>query len=277
MVPMRIKFTLFPTLILCLMFGIGWKPEYHNHLEYQESQSGYVLNQPSEIIPKEIVQDMIGQVNQERILTDLRRLTGVEPVCTSEGCYTITGRETGSEGLQWAKDYVFETLDSLHFRVEVQNWSMQGYTDQNIIARKDGFLYPDEEIYFIAHLDGYLDNNPAADDDASGVVALLELARILVSHSLSHPVVFLISTGEEHGTLGARSYVAQLTQEEIDSIQYVVSAEMLGWDSDNDGAMQLWSGDPLLYPSSYIFTQMLGDIITAYPLNLIPQIVTGCD
>lgn len=269
---MRLKFTLFPTLIICMVFGIPWRTEDQNHPEYQESQTAYGVNQSLEIIFQEKVQEMIGQVNQERILSDLRRLTGVEPLCTSNGCYTITGRETGSEGLQWAKDYISDVFVSLNYPIEIQDWSLQGYNDQNIIARKKGIIYPNEEIYFIAHLDGYLENNPAADDDASGVVSILELARILADRSLSRSVILIITTGEEHGALGARSYIAQLTQEEINRIMYVVSAEMLGYDSNNDGAMQLWSGDQPLD-----FVHMLSNIINTYQLGLVPQIVSGCD
>ncbi len=108
------------------------------------------------------------------------------------------------------------------------------------------------------------------------LVSLLELARVLSGRTLSRPVVLFFSTGEEHGSLGSHSFVEQYP-ERLGEIKYLVSAEMLGWDSNNDGKMQLWSGDPVLYPSSMEFTQLLSEIITAYSLNLIPQIVTGCD
>jgi len=215
--------------------------------------------------------EMVGEVNQERVLTDLRRLTGVEPICTGNGCYTITNRETGSEGLQWAKDYIYEQLVSMDYVVEIQDWRSSGYTDQNLIARKYGSVYPGEEIIFIAHVDGYLENNPAADDDASGVVCLLEVARILSSRSLSRTVVLIFSTGEEHGSLGSHSYVDQLTPEQLSAIKYLVSVEMIGYDSNHDGAMELWSGDQ---PQDFV--QLLSELITAYVPGLTPKIVTGC-
>jgi hypothetical protein len=220
--------------------------------------------------PADITWEMLREVNQDRILTDLRRLTGEEPICTVNGCYTITDRETGSIGLQWTKDYIYETLVSLHYSVEVQGWSREGYTDQNLIARKQGMVFPGEEIYFIAHLDGYPKNNPAADDDASGVVSLLELARILSSRTLNRTVVLFFSTGEEHGSLGSHSFV-EMYPERLGTIKYLVSVEMLGYDSDNDGLMELWSGDQPLD-----FVNRLSNIITTYQLDLIPKVVTGC-
>jgi Peptidase family M28 len=262
-------FSLYPILIFCLLFGFGWRS---NHLGLQSNET----SQLTQISPKPIVEEMIGKVSQERILTNLKRLTGVEPLCISNGCITITGRETESQGLKWAKDYVYETLVDLHYSVEVLNWHKDGYDGQNILAYKPGLLFPDEAIYFIAHLDGTIVDNPSADDDASGAVCLLELARVLSVRSLSRPVVLFFSTGEEHGSLGSYSFVEQYPKR-LGEIKYLVSVEMLGWDSNDDGKMQLWTGDPVLYPSSLEFTQLLSEIITTYPLNLIPQIVTGCD
>ena len=262
---------LYPTILLGLVFGIGLTFTCQKQPDFRSTPSVNAQSRTTEIIPLDMVREMIGQVNQERILTDLRRLTGVEPICTDNGCYTITGRETGSEGLQWAKDYVSETLNSLNYSVVRQDWSRSGYVDQNIIIRKQGRVYPNEEIYFIAHLDGYLTNNPAADDDASGVACLLELARILRSRFLSHTVVLIFSTGEEHGALGSRSYVDQLNQEQLNAIKYLVSVEMLGYDSNNDGKMELWPGD-----QPVDFVNMLSEIINTYQIDLTPVIVTGC-
>ncbi len=225
-------------------------------------------NDTSAALP--VVQEMIDLVDKDRILQDLRRLTGVEPICTSHGCTTITGRETGTQNLQWAKDYVYETLINLHYTVEVQNWTLNGLSDQNILAHKRGFLYPNEEIYFIAHLDGYLAQNPAADDDATGSVALLELARILANQNLKRSVTIFFSTGEEHGARGAKSFVNSYP-ERLANIKYLISSEMLGYDSNNDGVMELWSGD-----TNTEFQQMLKDIIGAYPITLTPRIYDGC-
>lgn len=223
------------------------------------------------------VRMMMLEVNRDRALRELRQLTGEEPICIRKGCFTIKNRETGSEGLRWAKDYVYEELFRLAYNVEVVDWSHSGYSDQNVIAKKPGVVSPQNEIYFVAHLDGVspegADRSPAADDNASGVVALLELARILSDQALDRTVVLLFSTGEEHGVLGTRSYVDDLSPEELAAIRYVVNVEMLSYDSDNDGVMQLWSGD---HPPSLAFAHMLSEIISTYSLDLTPHIISGC-
>ncbi len=256
---------LFSVLILSWLLGFAWITGGLATSAQQQSDS------TAAIIPQPIVQEMIDQVSQERVLADLRRFTGEEPICTTlNGCNTLTDRYTGSTELQWAKDYIQETLLGLHYSVEVLDWNRDGYTDQNILAHKQGILYPNEQIYFIAHLDGYPHDNPAADDDGSGAVALLELARILANRSLSRSVTLFFSTGEEQGSKGSHQFVADYP-DRLGSIKYLVSVEMLGYDSNSDGRMELWSGD-----TNTEFQLLLANIVDAYPLNLIPQVITGC-
>jgi hypothetical protein len=52
---------------------------------------------------------------------------------------------------------------------------------------------------------------PGANDDASGVALVLELARVLSKRKLDATVVFLATAGEEQGLLGAKEHVATLT------------------------------------------------------------------
>lgn len=223
------------------------------------------------------INEMLDQVDKNRALDELHRLIGDIPICNETECHIITNRETGSEGLQWVKDYIYAELVSLGYSVELQDWSKSGYSDQNLIARKPGRVSTDKEIYFIAHMDGVnpqgAQRSPAADDNASGVVDILELARILSSRLLSRTVVLFFSTGEEHGALGVKSYIDQLSPDQLNKIWYVVDVDMVSYDSNFDGEMQLWSGD---HSQSQDFAHMFGRIIDAYQLGLVPNIVTGC-
>jgi hypothetical protein len=262
----------YSTFILSLIFGIGLRSDYPNQQKQIVSQVISINDLISEtaITPIGVIQEMIGQVNKDRALSDLRRLTGEEQICLDHGCYTIANRLTGSVGLQLAKDYVCEELVNLGYSVEIQDWSASGYSDQNLIIRKTGINFPEEEIYFVSHLDG-VNYSPAADDNASGVVGLLELARILRSRPISSTMVLLFSTGEEQGALGVRSYVNQLTLDQLEAINYVVNVDMISYDSNNDGVMELWNGT-----QPVDFVQVLIDIISAYQIGLMPQIVSDC-
>jgi len=273
------------TLALCsiiplgLVFAVGLTSVRQKQTEYRGMQPASIkeLSQTTVISPTEVVWEMLGQVDRDRVLNDLRRLTGEEPICANSGCYTITNRLTGSEGLHWAKDYICEDLVGLGYSVESRDWSRSGLADQNLIARKLGVFSPTEEVYFVAHVDGVRtgveERFPAADDDASGVVDNLELARILSSSSFSRTVVLLFSTGEEQGNLGVQSYIDQLSPTELSSIRYVVNVDMVGYDANRDGVMELWPGD---HSPSLALAQMMSETIRAYQLDLAPTLVVGC-
>jgi hypothetical protein len=271
------------TLSTALLFGLAlaatlaFACQRQTKGEDTQRISSTELTQTTVISPTDTVWEMLGQVNLDRALEDLRQLSGEEPMCAGTYCYTIANRLTSTEGLQWATDYVSRELVSLGYAVEVQNWSRSGYTDRNVIARKTGVYSPTEEIYFVAHVDGVKptaeERFPAADDDASGVVDNLELARILSRHTFSRTVVLLFTTGEEQGRLGARSYLDQLSPAELSSIKYAVNVDMVGYDGNGDGVMELWHGG---HTPSMALTQMMSDTIRAYQLDLAPGFVVGC-
>jgi Peptidase family M28 len=234
------------------------------------------LSPEADIIPLDVVWDMLGQVNQDRALDDLRQLTGEEPICLGYGCYTIIHRLTGSQGLNWAQDYLYENLVDLGYDVEFIDWSSSGLADQNLIARKDGVLNPTEEVYFVSHVDGfrsYETNFPAADDNASSVVNGLELARIMSNYEFERTLVLFFSSGEEQSALGVKAYLDQLSPEELGAIKYVVNRDMTGYDGNGDRVMELFHGG---HPPSIALTQMMSEIIEAYQLNLVPIAVAGC-
>jgi hypothetical protein len=225
----------------------------------------------------EIIREILGKVSIDRAINDLNLLTGEKPICNGEECYTIRNRLTGSEGLMWAKRYVYDELVSLSYSVEIQNWSTSKWSDQNIIARKPGATHPEEEVFFVAHLDGAGSNGvfryPAADDNASGVVDILELARVLEDYSLDRTVVLLISTGEEQGTLGVQSYLSGLSLKDISGIKYVINIDMIGYDTNQDAAIEIWHAN---HSPSINLANMVIETIENYSINLEPRLVVGC-
>ena len=77
----------------------------------------------------------------------------------------------------------------------------------NIIATLRGAAALDGAILLAAHYDS-VPAGPGAADDGSGIAGVLEIARILAARpASSHPVVLLITDGEEAGLLGALLFV----------------------------------------------------------------------
>ncbi|MCW5754132.1 MAG: M28 family peptidase [Phycisphaeraceae bacterium] len=89
-------------------------------------------------------------------------------------------------------------------------------------------------VYVIAHYDSRASDPmdarsaaPGANDDGSGTVLVLELARVLAEVSLDCTVVFMATAGEEQGLLGARAH-ARAAHAEGRSIVGVLSNDIVG-------------------------------------------------
>ena len=88
---------------------------------------------------------------------------------------------------------------------------------RNVLARIPGSDRPDETVMYGAHWDAYGRATPVGDDDiyngavdnATGVAALIELARLFkAGEAPERSVVFAAWTAEEAGLLGAEYYAA---------------------------------------------------------------------
>jgi aminopeptidase YwaD len=69
---------------------------------------------------------------------------------------------------------------------------------------------------------------PGANDNASGVALLLELADSVMRNPLPLPVLFIAFTGEEAGLIGSRSFVAAPPLP-LDSIRFVLNLDLFGF------------------------------------------------
>jgi Peptidase family M28 len=68
---------------------------------------------------------------------------------------------------------------------------------------------------------------PGANDDASGVAAVLEMARVMAPHEFDATIVFMAVPGEEQGLLGATYYAEQAKQKNLD-IQAMFTNDIVG-------------------------------------------------
>jgi hypothetical protein len=104
---------------------------------------------------------------------------------------------------------------------------------KNVICNKEGEL--DRVILVCAHYDTILGENiedtisraPGADDNASGVAAILEIARILCKIDLKYDIQFVFFSGEEQG-LGGSEHYAQYLKDKQATLELVINLDMIG-------------------------------------------------
>ena len=106
--------------------------------------------------------------------------------------------------------------------LDVRNtFDTSAYRERNVIADLPGSS-PDEVVLIGAHLDSW-DPAQGAQDDGSGVAAVLDAARILKSLNVRprRTIRFAFFSGEEEACLGSRAYVAA-HEKELDRLRAVL-------------------------------------------------------
>jgi Zn-dependent M28 family amino/carboxypeptidase len=111
----------------------------------------------------------------------------------------------------------------------------------NAMATLKGTDPNDNRVYIISgHLDSRVTDvmnrtapAPGANDDGSGVAAVLECARILSKHSFPSTIVFVAFSGEEQGLLGA-SFLADRAAKEKWNIDAMLNNDIMGSNHSNE-------------------------------------------
>ncbi|MBU0640180.1 MAG: M28 family peptidase [Planctomycetes bacterium] len=99
-----------------------------------------------------------------------------------------------------------------------------GSTYYNVVGELPGTVRPDEVYIIGAHYDSV--SNPGADDDASGVAAVLEIARLVSQWESEATIRFIAFDREEQGTVGSSRYASLHAD---DDIRGMVAMDMIAY------------------------------------------------
>lgn len=107
---------------------------------------------------------------------------------------------------------------------------------KNIYVELTGKELPREVLYVSCHFDA-APHAPGADDDGTGVAALLEVARVLKDRPMKRTVRLMFFNLEEVNLRGSVEYVRNVRPRD-DKVIGMVSLEMLGYFSDEPGSQK---------------------------------------
>ncbi|MBI4358701.1 MAG: M20/M25/M40 family metallo-hydrolase [Candidatus Omnitrophica bacterium] len=153
--------------------------------------------------------------------------------------------------------YVKETLAGLGYEIELDLFSFEGGRFENIIGRKKGGV-SEERIIVGAHFDT-VPGSPGADDNASGVAVMLELARMLADRKWNHTVEFIGFHMEEWNMIGSDAYAKKLRARNV-QVRGMISLEMVGFTSDQPKSQKMPAGFGLFYPDVGNFIAIVGNV-----------------
>ncbi len=169
----------------------------------------------------------------------------------------LKGREAGTKECRKAMEYIAAEFEKSGYEVERQDITAESLSAL-IGGPKPGKTYPETMTNLIARLEGtsseklvvvgaHYDHlgkkkgigiHPGADDNASGVVALLSLAKMMKASGITpeYTILFCAWDGEEKGLLGSKYFVADWYAKKgaADSICRYMNFDMVGRTANAD-------------------------------------------
>ncbi|MBK7173392.1 MAG: M20/M25/M40 family metallo-hydrolase [Bacteroidales bacterium] len=136
-----------------------------------------------------------------------------------------------------AAAFIKQQFEAYGLEARYQDYSATG---RNIIGWKTGVKYPDKKYIICAHYDNMPTAliAPGADDNASGVVAVMEAARILAPYTSEYTLEFAAWDEEEIGLVGSAAYADSAAMAGM-QIMGVLNFDMISWDSNGDFRMTI--------------------------------------
>jgi hypothetical protein len=165
-------------------------------------------------------------------------------------------------GHAFVRDYIQRQFRALG-TAEAHAFGYRGRTHRNLILdlpgrNNDGF------VLIGAHYDG-VPGSPGADDNASAIAVLLEMARALAANPPKRRVRLVAFDLEERDLAGSRAYAAELHRRR-EPLALMIALEMLGYADRRPGSQRYPPGLRYFYPDRGDFIGLIGN------LRAIPQL-----
>lgn len=197
------------------------------------------------------IKQMVDEISRDNIESYVRKLVSFKTR------HNLSLQNDPNQGIgaawNWVKLEMEKSIPQSNGRLSVEfvNYKVGGEGQRlkkeielkNVVATLKGNDPTDDRKFLIsAHLDSRAEDNndgvvtaPGANDDGSGVAAILELVRIMSKKSFSGTIIFTIVTGEEHGLYGS-AYMASLAKTEKWNLVAMLNNDMIG-NSGSSGTM----------------------------------------
>jgi len=203
---------------------------------------------PHHIHDKKELRAALAQIDPNRIKTIITTLAGFGTR------HTASSQTDPNRGIGAAITYVtglmngFAAASGGRMTVQQQTFTQPVSSNipvptsiTNVIATIQGTATPERFYVVTGHLDSrctdvtdFTSDAPGADDDASGVAVVLELARILSQRQFPGTIVLAAVDGEEQGLYGSTFMAKQMAAAGAD-VQGMFSNDIIGASSGHDG------------------------------------------
>ena len=162
-----------------------------------------------------------------------------------------------------AADFIGTTLGESGYEVRRQRYEVRGQISENLEAELTGTERPNEIVVIGAHYDS-VRGSPGANDNATGVAAMLALARAFAKTQTPRTLRFLAFANEEPPFfqtrhMGSRVY-AKRSHNRGENIIVMISLETIGYYVDEPGSQSYPFPLSFIYPSTGNFIGFVSNV-----------------
>lgn len=167
------------------------------------------------------------------------------------------------EALEQSARYIHSAFEGFGYSVSLQAYTVDGKSVRNLEVVREGARMPKEVIVIGAHYDSVF-GSPGANDNGSGVAAMLEIARGLGQTQLARTVRFVAFVNEEPPfsyteSMGSLVY-ARRAAARGEAIVGMLSLETIGFYSEKRNSQKYPFPFGLFYPSKGNFVGFVGNV-----------------
>ena len=159
--------------------------------------------------------------------------------------------------------YIEKVATELGYEVKKQEYKVENLPVENLEWEIIGVSHPEEIILVGAHYDS-VSGSPGANDNASGVAAVLEIARLLKTETLSRTIRFVTFVNEEPpffqtDKMGSRIYASR-SRQRGEKIVAMLSLETIGYYCNEKGSQKYPFPFSFFYPDTGNFIGFVGNV-----------------
>jgi len=186
-------------------------------------------------------------------------------IAANEGPRAGLGTTAEKAKLNEVAGYIHNRFAAAGLSVHEDPVTYGGATFPNVVGTLTGTVCPDRTFIVGAHYDG-VSGSPAADDNASGTAATLEIARALSGQSFQPSIDFVAFSFEENGLVGSRQMAAE-AQAADRALVGMLSLDSIGYTCDTPGCQTYPPGTPPEAPNVGNFILVVGNTASASLLD----------
>jgi len=176
-----------------------------------EPVASAVARGPTDLI---LIQDFVNNISQPAFFQTIQEISG-HAYFFFGGLRSVSTRFYSSADKDLVADYLAAKLTGYGYTVTFENFMSGSTPCRNIVATKLGTVTPTEYVVVGGHYDSIspdpTNTAPGAEDNGSGIAAIMEMARISAARDFERSVQFVLFDSEEQGLYGSAHFVANAT------------------------------------------------------------------